>query len=141
MNSTLTICKNCNTLNKVNSDKALTKNASCGKCSENLDLHGLVTQVNAEGLRRILAKSTSEVIVDFWASWCGPCKIYGPIFEQASIENPNAVFLKINTEHDPQISSQLGIRGIPTTIVFKNAKEKHRESGVLTQDMIKELLS
>lgn len=139
--STLTICPKCDALNRVETTKALQKTATCGKCYAPLNLHALVSEVSAEGLKRILAKAQQPVIVDFWASWCGPCRTYTPIFEQASKANPQAIFLKINTETNPQLSSELGIRGIPTTIVFKKGLESRRESGVLPEQALAQILS
>jgi thioredoxin len=103
-------------------------------------MHGLVSSVSGRSLKRILAKADKPVIVDFWASWCGPCKMYGPIFERASLENKDAIFLKVDTEADPALSTELGIRGIPTTIVFKGTKEVLRQPGVIPQDSIHQMV-
>ena len=138
--ATLSICPKCDSLNRVDSREALEKTPTCGKCKSPLPMHSLVSEVSENGLKRILSKADQPVIVDFWASWCGPCKSYGPVFERASKENTNAIFLKVNTEESPRLSSELGIRGIPTTIVFKNGKEALRQPGALPQEMISQML-
>jgi len=140
MSKTISICKSCDSLNNIDSDKALMNQATCGKCGKPIELHGLVTEVNSAQLDRIISKSDVPVLVDFWASWCGPCKIYGPVFIEASKLNKNAIFLKVNTEENPEISSKLGIRGIPTTIAFKNGKEYRRQSGALPIEMVSQLI-
>jgi thioredoxin 2 len=128
-------------VNKVQREKALKQKPTCGKCHRQLDMHGLVSEVSSEGLRKILTKSEVPVIVDFWASWCGPCRVYGPEFEKASLENNNAVFLKINTETNQELSAELGIRSIPTTLVFKQGREVKRQSGSLPKETIKTLIN
>lgn len=140
MSTTLSVCKSCGGINRVQSEKALAGEAICGKCQAKLPMHSLVSEVDEVGFQKILRNSDKPVIVDFWASWCGPCKMYGPEFEKASQENGNAVFLKINTETEQAISSQMGIRGIPCTIIVKNGKEIKRQAGALSSQGVGELL-
>jgi thioredoxin 2 len=141
MSHTYSICDKCKAMNKVESQKALAGKAICGKCGAQLKLHGLVSQANTEDLRRIIKHSELPVIVDFWAEWCGPCKMYGPEFEKASREVSNVVFLKVNTETEQALSAELGIRGIPCTIIFKNGKEFKRQSGAMNSSGVKNLIS
>ncbi len=141
MSKFLTICHHCQAMNNVDSGKVLQKSAFCGKCGGELKFKGRVSEVNTNELQRIIKKSEKPVIVDFWASWCGPCMAYGPIYEEASKKNLNAVFLKINTEENPQLSQQLGVRSIPTTIVFKNGSEVKREAGMLNESILANLAS
>lgn len=136
----MTVCSNCSSLNNVDTNKALEKSATCGKCGSDLKMHSLVSEVNGQDLQRILDNAKKPVIVDFWASWCGPCKMYGPEFEKASILNKQAIFLKVNTEENQRLSQELGIRGIPATIVFKNGKEYRRQAGALEASMIGKLI-
>jgi thioredoxin 2 len=140
MAHTFSVCRKCESLNKVDSQKALQKAPACGKCGESLPMHGLVSEVSAEGFKKLLAKSDQPVIADFWASWCGPCRAYAPNFEDASKRLQNAVFVKINTETEQRLSAELGVRGIPTTIVFKNGREVRRQPGVIPGEAIGQLL-
>ncbi|MDH5656409.1 MAG: thioredoxin [Spirochaetia bacterium] len=72
------------------------------------------------------------ILVDFWAEWCGPCKMVAPVLKDLASEWKDRVtIIKINTEEKPQIAGQFGIQSIPTLILFKNGKEIHRVSGAL----------
>ncbi|MEJ2045714.1 MAG: thioredoxin [Reinekea sp.] len=95
-----------------------------------------VTQDNFEST----LKNNELVILDFWASWCGPCKTFGPIFEQASEANSDVVFGKINTEEEQEIASTLGIRSIPTTMIFRDNVLLFSQPGVLPAKSLDQVL-
>lgn len=83
-------------------------------------------------------KSDKPVVVDFFADWCGPCKMMGPIFEETANEEEvkDVKFVKVNVDDAPETSSKLGIRSIPTLIIFKNGKAADTNSGVITKERL-----
>lgn len=139
MSYTYAACKKCHSVNRIQTDKAA--QAVCGKCQSPIPFHGLVSEANTIEFQKIIKVSDRPVVVDFWASWCGPCKMYGPEFEKASLQNPNAVYIKVNTETEQALSGQLGIRGIPCTIFFKDGREVKRQSGAMDANSLNSMVS
>ncbi|MBD3776695.1 MAG: thioredoxin TrxC [Thiotrichales bacterium] len=124
------MCPHCGGLNRVPEDK-LNSQPTCGKCKQEL-FTGKPVEMSGEQFLRALQKTDQPLIVDFWAPWCGPCKSFAPTFSQAAAQfEPQARFVKINTEAEQQIAAQFGIRSIPTLAIFKAGQEITRVSGAM----------
>lgn len=88
--------------------------------------------------RAEIAKPKVPVVVDFWAPWCMPCKMMGPVFEELSEEFSGRIaFAKVNTEEEPGLAAVNSIRGIPCLVVFRNGKEIDRVVGLVPKPMLK----
>ncbi len=126
----ITMCPHCGALNRVPEEK-LNQNPTCGKCKKPL-FTGEPVEMNTEQFLKALQKTDQPMVVDFWASWCGPCKMFAPTFAQvASQFEPRARFVKINTETNQQLAAQFGIRSIPTIAIFKNGQMVDQVAGAL----------
>ena len=97
----------------------------------------MVKDINAEEYEQ-LKDSKSTVVIDFHATWCGPCKILSPILEELQDEMENVEFVKINVDHYPELSGSYGIMAVPTVIMFQNGEVKDRFAGVQPKETIKE---
>lgn len=133
------VCPKCFATNRV-PDERLAQNPKCGKCGAAL-LDGVPVELTINSFGPFIARNELPVVVDFWASWCGPCKMMAPVFAQVATELKTRVrFAKVNTEQEQALAQQFGIRSIPTLALFKNGVEADRVAGALDAANLKSWL-
>lgn len=96
-----------------------------------------ITKTNFE---ETVLKSEKPVLIDFWATWCGPCRMQGPIIDQMAAAHSDVVFGKVNVDDEPDLASEYGITSIPTLIIFKNGQIAEQVTGVTSKASLERML-
>lgn len=132
-------CSSCNKLNRLPPSR-IDEKPICGTCKSSL----LLGTIDADqtNFQEILTSTKLPIIVDFWAPWCGPCKMFAPTFQASAAKYGEEILhVKVDTEANPAIGQQYNIRSIPTLAIFKNGSEIERIFGALFPAELNQLIT
>ncbi len=129
--TTIIVCPHCDTANRVPSAR-LADRPTCGKCRKSL-FDGHPATLTDSNFDLHLSRGELPLVVDFWAPWCGPCKMMAPAYEQAAARiEPRARLAKVDTEQNQMLAQRYGIRSIPTLAIFNKGRQVASQPGAMS---------
>lgn len=130
MEPSLVVCPQCAGLNRVPYQR-FGENPKCGKCKQPL-FTGKPVELTDASFNQFLNRGDLPLVVDFWADWCGPCKMMAPAYAEAAAQiEPRAILAKVDTERNQQLAQRFAIRSIPTLALFKEGKQVASQAGAM----------
>jgi thioredoxin 2 len=133
-------CAFCLTLNRVALDRT-TDRPVCGDCARPILLDRPV-KISGEDLDRVVRETEVPVLVDFYADWCGPCKVMAPVLDELAADHAGELLVvKLDTDAYPEVSASLGIGGIPTLILYRSGVEAARQTGAVPRSALDQMLA
>ena len=130
-------CSHCHTKNRIPA-RYLAARGKCGQCKQPLPPQSQPIEADASTFDDIVQNSPVPVLVDFWAEWCGPCKMIGPALEELSEEYGDKIkIVKVNVDENPNSPAQLGVRGIPALFLFKDGEIVSNRAGAAPKAALK----
>lgn len=135
------VCPHCERINRIPASR-LGEAPNCGHCHQHV-FTGHPVELTQANFQRYIEDNDIPVVVDFWAPWCGPCQMMAPEYAAAAQElEPNVRLAKVNTEAEPRLANQFGIRSIPTLALFEAGREVTRQAGAMRKpDIVRWALS
>jgi thioredoxin 2 len=139
MDSLHLVCPHCHAVNRLPATR-LAEQPVCGQCKLAL-LTGVPLELTVDRFERHISRNEIPVLVDFWAPWCGPCKMMAPAFAQAAAALSQIRFAKVDTQAQPSLAQRFNIRSIPTLALFVGGQEVARQAGALDAGSIQRWLT